>query len=221
MKHLIDSLGMVVLSMFTMALAACGDGGGGSGGQGGSTASGGQAGATGGAGGQTGGQGGTGGQTGGQGGSEGGCRSSNECPPDEGCVGPEDTFCGIPPQEECLSSADCAAGDICHSMFDGCSPDGVGSRCGAPCTQDSECGDAKLVCGPDGSCAPMACDVPGAECLTTQTCDAASIDPNAAPSERTDGCKNVACQSDAGCSSGACVNGYCQTGVGACMPPAP
>lgn len=228
MKHVSGSFGLVVLSVLAMALSACGDGDGGSstGGQGGTTATGGQGGSTGGSGGATGGQGGmtggTGGSTGGQGGSTGGCRASSECPEGEGCVGPEDSFCGVPPQEECLSNAECGAGNVCHSMADGCSPDGVGSRCGAPCTQDSECGDAKFVCGPGGSCAPAACDQTGAECLSSQTCDTGSIDPNAAPADRSNGCEKITCASDATCpSGGACVNGYCQTGLGACMPPAP
>lgn len=232
MKHRNESLSLLFSFVFAGALVACGDGSGGSS-TGGSTATGGTGagGATGGTasggtstGGATGGTS-TGGMTGGttsQGGSggQGGCRDSSVCGPAEGCVGPEDINCGIPPQEQCASNADCPGGAVCHSISDSCSPDHVGSQCGAACSQDSECGG--FACGPGGSCAPVACDEPGFECLPSQTCDPGSIDPNAPPSERTNGCQTIPCQSDGMCpASTVCVNGYCQTGLGVCMPPAP
>ena len=233
MKHRNGSLSLLFSLVFAGALVACGDGSGGSS-TGGSTSTGGTGagGATGGTssggmstGGSTGGTA-TGGATGGttsQGGSggQGGCHDSSVCGPAEGCVGPEDINCGIPPQEQCFSNADCPSGDVCHSIPDSCSPDHVGSQCGPACAQDLDCGDG-FACGAGGSCAPLACDAPGSGCLPSQTCDPASIDPNAQASQRTDGCLKITCQNDGMCpTSTVCVNSYCQTGLGVCSPPAP
>jgi len=234
MKHRNESLSLLFSLVFAGALVACGDGSGGSS-TGGSTSTGGTGagGATGGTstggtstGGATGGTSTGGTSTGGttsQGGSggQGGCHDSSVCGPSEGCIGPEDINCGIPPQEQCFSNADCPGGDVCHSIPDSCSPDHVGSQCGPACAQDSDCGDG-FACGSGGSCAPLACDTPGSGCLPSQTCDPASIDPSAPASQRTTGCQKITCQSDGMCpTSTVCVNGYCQTGLGVCMPPAP
>jgi hypothetical protein len=219
-------------------LAACGGPGGGtagSGGQGGATGGAGGAGATAGTGGAgaTGGNGGAGatGATGGNGGAGGtggtggtsGCHDSSVCQDFESCVGPEDVACGIPPQEECFLSTDCQMqnGFVCHSMFDSCSPDHVGSSCGPVCNQDADCG-TNFVCSLVGSCAPAPCDAPGMGCLPSQTCDPSTIDPAAAAPDRTNGCVKIGCQTDDTCpNSTVCVNAYCQTGLGTCLPPVP
>ncbi|MEZ4293458.1 MAG: hypothetical protein R3B70_00655 [Polyangiaceae bacterium] len=70
--------------------------------------------------------------------------------------------------------------------------------------------------------APKPCDSPGYACLPSQLCDTNSIDPLAVPAERSDGCLSLSCLADSDCPpSTFCVNAYCQTALGNCLPPAP
>lgn len=148
------------------------------------------------------------------------CRSSAECSPDEGCVGPNDVFCGVPPQEGCMDAGECGPGSTCHVIPDSCSADGFGSECGPLCNPGDVCGD-NMECNPDGACRPLACDQPAVDCRPSEVCDPASIDP-AGPVHGIDrGCENITCADDGPCPTGAvCVNGYCQDGPGMCSPPA-
>lgn len=121
-----------------------------------------------------------------------------------------------------MQTADCPnqGGLVCHSISDPCSPDHVGSSCGPVCEKDADCG-TNFVCSLVGTCAPAPCDAPGGGCLPSQTCDPSTIDPEAPAPDRTDGCVKIGCQSDGACPNGTfCVNGYCQTALGTCLPPA-
>ncbi len=152
---------------------------------------------------------------------EGTCRDNTACADDESCIGPNDTNCGIPPQEGCSDIQGCANGDACHAIPDSCSPDGVGSMCGPACAPGDDCGDG-FACAPDGACRPIPCDQPGHECRPSETCDTASIDLNGAVHEITHGCVTVPCTDDNVCANDTvCVNGYCQAGPGMCSLPAP
>lgn len=152
---------------------------------------------------------------------ETGCRSSADCSaPQEGCVGPNDVFCGIPPREECAGDQDCGAGTVCHAIPDSCSVDGIGSSCNAPCSP-GQCGDG-FVCAATGQCMPVACDDQEFDCSPSEICDPSSIDPSLPVHAITHGCTVIPCQDDAPCPSATvCVNGYCQDGPGTCSPPAP
>lgn len=156
------------------------------------------------------------------GGSGGTCRGADECTGAESCVGPNDVVCGIPPQEQCQTDQDCPAGDVCHAIGDTCSPDGVGSRCGAPCiADDGSCGQ-DFQCGPQGACMPIPCDDAGFACRPSETCDPSSIDTNAPVHGITHGCAIIPCKGDTACpDQTVCVNGYCQDGLGSCALPAP
>ena len=59
---------------------------------------------------------------------DGTCRMGGDCPPGESCVGPNDVFCGIAPQEGCFDDGECLGGDVCHVISDNCSADGFGSH---------------------------------------------------------------------------------------------
>lgn len=151
-----------------------------------------------------------------------GCRSSIECMLDLGCVGPSDTNCGIPPQQQCAGDGDCGGGgNVCHAIADSCSPRGIGSMCGAACTPGDACGDG-FVCDAQGACRPIPCDDPAYACRAAETCDPGSIDPAGAVYDITHGCTSIACADDGPCpGTSVCVNSYCQDGLGTCMPPAP
>lgn len=143
------------------------------------------------------------------------CRSSDVCAADLVCKGPsEPTVCGVPPREECASSADCFNGNVCHAIADGCSLDGVGSSCGPPCSGTS-CG-ADFTCGADGACRPTRCDA-GATCAAYETCvPPATTGPVHALSS---GCSRVACVDDGDCpATTTCTNAFCQAGEGTCEP---
>jgi hypothetical protein len=87
--------------------------------------------------------------------------------------------------------------------------------CDAACTANS-CNPG-FRCNATGACEPIPCDQ-GTTCPSYQQCDAAVAHDTSGPVyTHTDGCVNVSCSSDAGCSSEeACVNGFCQTAVGTC-----
>ena len=151
---------------------------------------------------------------------DGTCRASANCPPDEGCVGPNDVNCGVPPQEGCFGDGDCQVGDVCHVISDSCSGDGFGSMCGPACNPGDACGD-NMLCNADGACRPLACDDPLVDCRPSQMCDPTTIDPTGAVYDIHRGCASISCVDDTPCpDSTVCVNGRCQDGPGVCSPPA-
>jgi hypothetical protein len=140
------------------------------------------------------------------------CHAASDCGFDGCCVGPEDPppLCGDG-AEHCGSDQDCPSGERCHSILDDCR---FTSMCGAPCPATS-CG-SNFVCNADQACQPIPCDQ-GSICPSYQHCDpGATIASGPIPME-SDGCIDVICTSDGDCaSSETCVNGYCQTSIGAC-----
>jgi hypothetical protein len=145
------------------------------------------------------------------------CHRNGDCASDLACVGPDEgPACGIPPRQECQNDQSCATGEHCNAIADACSATGVGSMCGAACTASS-C-DPGFRCNASGACEPIPCDQ-GTTCLSYQQCDATAAHDTSGPVyAHTDGCVNVSCSSDAGCSAGeACVNRVCQTAIGQCV----
>jgi hypothetical protein len=149
-----------------------------------------------------------------------GCRDHKECRSGYYCAGPNDRMgCGVPPREQCGDSSECGAGAVCHAMWDGCSPDGVGSQCGPDCTAMS-CGPG-FRCGAKKACEPVPCDE-GFTCPSHQRCDPAVAHAMGPVHTRTSGCVNIACTADASCPSGkVCVNAICQDGPGTCREDIP
>ena len=153
-------------------------------------------------------------------GGDGSCRDSVECAPDEGCVGPDDVFCGIPPRQECNDDQACFAGTVCHVVADSCNATGIGSMCDVPCNPGDACGPA-MVCNAEGACRALACDDPLYDCRPGQTCGQAPSDPATPVWDLHRGCENILCSDDGGCPDDTvCVNGNCQQGPGVCSPPA-
>jgi hypothetical protein len=153
------------------------------------------------------------------------CRERGDCASaGDLCYGPDEPMCGAAPQEECDDDGSCGKGEVCHSIADGCSGDGVGSRCGFPCMHAGAptCGNL-FTCDLTGHCRPLACAAKdGFTCPVSQTCDPATIDPRAPAHAITHGCVVAACTSDATCpAESRCVNGKCQDGFGECSPPVP
>ncbi len=141
------------------------------------------------------------------------CSSSSDCASGLGCAGPDDPpVCGIPARRECVAGT-CLAGDRCHAIFDPCSPNGIGSECGAPCVGEQSC-TADLECV-DGACLPVSCAA-GFECAAHEVCQAPS-EPFSP--EQGHGCRTQPCADDSPCQGAdlACVNGACQTGPGSCV----
>jgi hypothetical protein len=152
----------------------------------------------------------------------GACRSADDCASGLSCLGPEESACGVRPQEECEYARDCV-GEFgtnlrCHAVPDPCSPDGIGSVCAEAC-EAASCEVGFDCVG--GSCVPQRCN-DGFQCSPSEECDASSIDASGPAHAVTHGCTPIACTSDEPCPEGAvCVNGRCQTGVGVCSLPPP
>jgi hypothetical protein len=143
------------------------------------------------------------------------CRDSADCSGGAACAGPDDDpQCGIPPEQACASTSDCAKDEVCGSVFDACSASGLGSECTPACTAAS-CA-AGLRCGAARACEPVPCDE-GFVCRANQRCDATVAHAVGPVYSATQGCVSIACASDAACPSGTvCVNAICQSGVGTC-----
>lgn len=140
------------------------------------------------------------------------CHNTADCAAGLSCAGPNDPHrCGIPPREECAASSDCTGGNLCQATADGCSEDGVGSQCGAPCAASCQAG---FRCSA-GACEALPCDE-GYACPAHQRCDPAAARSGPIHA-RAHGCVNIPCTADSGCAPGrSCVNGFCQTGIGSC-----
>ena len=145
-----------------------------------------------------------------------GCRATSDCRKGLDCAGPnEPNVCGISPREGCTTDADCSGGQVCHAIYDTCSPDAVGSECGPKC---GACNPG-FRCNAAGACEAQPCDE-GFRCPAQQRCDAAAARAMPAVHQRTQGCFNITCTTDAGCPAGKfCVNAYCQDGPGTCKEP--
>ena len=154
---------------------------------------------------------------------DGRCHTQSDCTSGfEICYGPNDPKCGIPPRQECDDDSGCTGkGQVCHSVADSCSPDGVGSMCAKPC-DGSGCDDG-FTCDGTGHCRASTCGAPeGFACPRSQTCDPSSIDTGAAAHAITHGCVSTSCSSDGECPTDTrCVNDRCQDDLGTCSPPVP
>jgi hypothetical protein len=151
---------------------------------------------------------------GGGGRGDGGCSSGADCGPDEGCFDGDEVVCGMAPQEGCGSDADCFTGQSCSAIADGCSQDGVGSACQAPCTGDEACGPG-FRCGPTGGCEVIPCE--DGDCRAGEVCDPSAIPAETPVHGRHAGCVAVSCAADPDCPDAAfCVNGSCGPNPGAC-----
>jgi hypothetical protein len=151
------------------------------------------------------------------------CRDQVDCDSSsDQCYGPNDTNCGIPPHEECDSDPSCGGkGQVCHSIDDSCSDDGVGSACGPRCDLVPSACETNFTCDESGHCRPPVCGS-GFACAISERCDPASIDTSAPAYSITHGCVADHCATDATCpATTRCVNGRCQDGLGRCSPPAP
>lgn len=149
----------------------------------------------------------------------GSCRDTNDCRGEEECSGRNDSpACGMGPQRGCATDQDCFGDDnFCHAVGDFCSYSGIGSNCGAACTSEG-CGQG-FRCNAAGACEVLACDE-GFACPEYQVCDMTSVVDVTTVYDRHNGCVNVDCTDDAQClPDHACVNGFCQTGLGNCEIP--
>ena len=148
------------------------------------------------------------------------CHGQSDCANNLSCVGPDEgPACGIAPMQQCTDDQSCSSGEHCHAIADPCSQTGVGSMCGAACTATS-C-DVGFRCNATGACEPIPCDE-GTTCASYQQCNPTAAGSSGPVYSHTDGCEDVTCTSDDGCSAGeACVNGYCQSSVGECEMVAP
>lgn len=147
------------------------------------------------------------------------CRARTDCRSGYYCAGPNERRpCGVPPRQRCDDDSGCG-GDTCHAIADSCSPDGIGSECGPPCSGAS-CGGG-LRCSAAGACEPIPCDE-GFACPSHQRCDAAAAHAPGPVHARTSGCVDIPCAGDAACPAGkACVNAVCQDGPGTCREDIP
>jgi hypothetical protein len=144
------------------------------------------------------------------------CHRESDCANALTCVGPDEgPACGIAPRQDCTNDQGCQSGEHCNAIADACSQTGVGSMCDVACTATS-C-DPGFRCNATGACEPIPCDE-GTTCRSYEQCDPAAAHDTSGPVySHTDGCVNVSCSSDAGCSAAeACVNGFCQTAIGTC-----
>ncbi len=130
-------------------------------------------------------------------------------PPANTDDGPE---CGIPPQQQCATSTDCPSGEVCHAIYDNCSPTGTGSLCGPKC---GAC-NTGFRCNAMGACEPLPCNQ-GYICASYQRCDPPPSPPTGPVYDQTQGCVSITCAADANCPAGLfCVNSICQTAPGTC-----
>ncbi len=150
------------------------------------------------------------------------CRDSNDCADSgQGCMGVDISVCGIPPQEGCFGDEDCLGGEVCMSILDQCSFDGVGSACRLPCERDDQCGP-ELFCNDAGRCQAIPCTEPEAACPQYMECDPGRILPDARIADQHSGCFYVSCREDGDCNEQEfCVNSICQSGLGFCGDPVP
>lgn len=147
------------------------------------------------------------------------CRSASQCAEGEACVPPgASRGCGgacRTPMRECATDAECEAGSVCVEELIACSCDGgPDTVCRPPCTAGS-CLEGE-TCGPDGVCAPTSCE-DGYACPPNTACAA----PGDAGPEDAHGCVRRACDGDADCECGVCLDGQCFSGPGVCRLPAP
>ena len=151
------------------------------------------------------------------GGSGSECHESADCAMGLECSGPDDgPVCGIGPREGCVNDANCTGGQRCGAIADTCSQDGVGSECKNACTVAADCGEG-FRCDA-GACAAVLCDA-GYTCPSHQRCNPGVITGTTPMYDRHHGCVDVPCTSDVACGTDVCVNGICQTGLGACVMP--
>lgn len=150
------------------------------------------------------------------------CRDAAGCDSIESCVPPGVSVCGgacqITP-DECDADADCPDDHICLEHRVACACDaGVGHSCVPRCTADG-CEDG-FTCSDAGWCEPARC-TDGFACAHNMRC--LDEPPLGFPDPNVDvhGCERLACEGDADCDCGACVEGRCYDGPGVCEPPRP
>lgn len=146
--------------------------------------------------------------------SGGPCRLTNQCAAGLECTGPDEgPVCGIAPRRECGTTADCSSGLTCNAITDGCAQNGVGTQCRSGC---GACEPGFRCSSTTNGCEPIPCDE-GFACPTVERCDA-TLAHDATPAwQHGHGCVRVDCTRDADCTPGqACVNLFCQRGVGTC-----
>ncbi len=143
------------------------------------------------------------------------CASNADCAEGAYCVPPgTPTTCGIcfEPIDECASDADCADIDVCVSETQLCSCGGPSNRCLPRCSPGG-CADG-FICSTAGTCDPISC-ADGFVCGDNLRC----VIGGGASDEHD--CARLRCGTAADCDCGACIEGYCYTGFGACEFPRP
>lgn len=150
------------------------------------------------------------------------CRSTAACADGNPCVPPgTPRACGIcfPAERNCADHADCPEGSVCSLEEQPCSCDGPSSFCVARCT-DTSCPEGES-CGADGLCAAIDCNTGLYECPLNMRCHARCGACDEVPPLDAHSCWRMNCAFDTDCDCGACVDGLCQSGPGACTPPVP
>ena len=145
------------------------------------------------------------------------CREMSDCAQGLSCGGPDEgPVCGIAPREECSTDAACFGGMRCNAIYDACTRDYVGSECSPACTGDAQCGTG-FRCQ-TGACVAQLC-TEGYTCPGYQVCDPGRITVVTPMYDRSHGCYDVACTTDAQCGGRFCVNSICQDSLGSCEKP--
>jgi hypothetical protein len=148
---------------------------------------------------------------------DGSCRSQAECGSAESCVAPgARRACGIPcpVERECEDASDCDTGEVCAEFVATCCFAGeLSSRCAPACT-DGSCAADERCDASSGLCSAIPCD-DGHACPEHTSCRPAEAGAD------VHGCTRDACGGDGDCPGGACVDGLCYAGPGACEGPVP
>jgi hypothetical protein len=129
------------------------------------------------------------------------CHSNDDCPASQdnqpnACFIPGITFCPVALGPSCTVDTDCNGGQVCNTNANGMGY--VSTSCTAPCAGDSDCGPT-FACGDGGPSAART----SAQCPTYYSF-ASGV------------CSIPACQHDADCVGGYCVNGVCGPSLGKC-----
>lgn len=138
------------------------------------------------------------------------CRADGDCTGGMTCLRPDEPLgCGacMVAVELCAASTDCTGTDVCVFFTPPCSCGGRASECRPTCTIAGCAVDETCDTG-SGLCAPTHCSA-GYACPSHTRCMESK-------SQDAHGCVRDGCTADADCGCGACVEGLCYDGFGAC-----